>query len=141
MILFILFLLVCVYKTNGAGFELILKPNCKNCKWIIPNTNNIYEPSRCRLFSHKVQCGNKEITVHRYTVQCRLNSDLCGMDGSYYEKQSSAELEELQKQITDLETQFNGEINEKNEIKRLEEELAEIKKKIHILLYTQQTKN
>ena len=114
--------------TQSAGFEINLKPNCNDCKWFIANHNKLYEPGVCGLFSNKIDCTNAEIIIKKYAIQCRLNSNLCGMDGSRFEKQN--DIEKLQKEIDNIELQFNKEICEKDEIKKLEEEISIIKLKM-----------
>jgi len=119
-----------------ASFENKLNPSCKKCKWYIPNlTVGGYEPGRCRMFL------NKDANVYRNTLQCRLNSEYCGMDGSFYEpalsigkeKEKCECIAELKNQIQNLEQFFNGEICEERELNRLEKEIDALKQKIKFL--------
>ena len=79
--LFIIILLNALLMSS-ASFENKLNPNCKKCKWYMPNLTGSYEPGRCRIFF------NKDTNTYRNTIQCRLNSEYCGMDGSFYETSS-----------------------------------------------------
>jgi hypothetical protein len=139
-----------IRDTLGVGFEVNLKPNCKDCKWFVHNKGQLYQPGQCSLFSNKIiEYGNAEIVIHRYAIQCRLNSYLCGMDGTHFtpvsssqsniniskksEKKSDSDLKELQKindDIQELENNFNGEVCEKDEIRNLEKEIAVLRNKL-----------
>jgi hypothetical protein len=124
--LFIIILLNALLMSS-ASFENKLNPNCKKCKWYMPNlTGGGYELGRCRMFF------NKDTNTYRNTLQCRLNSDYCGMDGSFYETAGST-LDELKNQIYHLEQFFNGEICEEKEMNNLEAEINVIKQKIKFL--------
>lgn len=114
----------------SASIEVNFKPNCKTCKWYIPNEGKIYEPGHCSLFTSKLDYGNAEITVHRYAIQCRLNSFLCGIDGNKYEEKDNSTLERLNNEIVELEKNFNTEVMETPQIKELEKEISIIKNKI-----------
>ena len=149
-LLTLVFFLMFIRDTLGVGFEVNLKPNCKDCKWFVHNKGQLYQPGQCSLFSNKIiEYGNAEIVIHRYAIQCRLNSYLCGMDGSHFtplystqrnnevskksEKKSDSDLKELQKiqdDIQELENNFNGEVCEKDEIRNLEKEIAVLRNKL-----------
>jgi len=139
--LFTFFLFVSNTCFSNGSFEISLKPNCRNCKYYLQNNNNLYEQGLCSLFSNKLNYGKAEIIVHKYAIQCRLNSNLCGMDGSSFihkdkntnsekTKKEKTKLNELYKEMEEIESNFNGEICEKDEIKILENELDLLKKKI-----------
>jgi len=149
-LLTLVFFLMFIRDTLGVGFEVNLKPNCKDCKWFVHNKGQLYQPGQCSLFSNKIiEYGNAEIVIHRYAIQCRLNSYLCGMDGTHFtpvsssqsniniskksEKKSDSDLKELQKindDIQELENNFNGEVCEKDEIRNLEKEIAVLRNKL-----------
>lgn len=149
-LLTLVFFLMFFRDTLGVGFEVNLKPNCKDCKWFVHNKGQLYQPGQCSLFSNKIiEYGNAEIVIHRYAIQCRLNSYLCGMDGTHFtpsfsqsnnnvskkseKKEENADLKELQKiqdDIQELETNFNGEVCEKDEIRNLEKEIALLRNKL-----------
>lgn len=150
-LLTLVFFLMVIRDTLGVGFEVNLKPNCKDCKWFVHNKGQLYQPGQCSLFSNKIiEYGNAEIVIHRYAIQCRLNSYLCGMDGTHFtpvsssqsnnnvskkseKKEEKVDLKELQKiqdDIRDLENNFNGEVCENDEIRNLEKEIALLRNKL-----------
>ena len=147
-LLTLVFFLMFVRDTLGVGFEVNLKPNCKDCKWFVHNKGQLYQPGQCSLFSKNIEYGNAEVIIHRYAIQCRLNSYLCGMDGSHFtpslsqsntdiskksEKREAIYIKELQKiqdDIQELENNFNGEVCEKDEIRNLEKEIALLRNKL-----------
>jgi len=152
-ILTLVFFLMFIRDTLGVGFEVNLKPNCKDCKWFVQNTGQLYQPGQCSLFSNKIiEYGNAEIVIHRYAIQCRLNSYLCGMDGTHFTPISSSQsniniskkcetndnsdvkkLQKIQKindDIQALENNFNGEVYEKDEIRNLEKEIEVLRNKL-----------
>jgi hypothetical protein len=128
-----LLLLVWAMKTCSAGIEVILKPNCRDCKWFVASNNQYYEPGRCSFHTNKIELPRADIVMQKYAIHCRLNDSLCGMNGINFEKKetnNTIELCKLQREIEEIETNFNGEICEKDEIKQLEEEIAKLKEKI-----------
>ena len=135
----VIFVSIFLY-TQSAGFEINLKPNCNDCKWFIANHNKLYEPGVCGLFSNKIDCTNAEIIIKKYAIQCRLNSNLCGMDGSSFtpnvvitkniNPEKTKKIKDLYTELQEVESNFNGEICEKDEIKKLETELEILKKRI-----------
>jgi hypothetical protein len=159
LFLTLVFFLMVIHNTLGVGFEVNLKPNCKDCKWFVPSSGQLYRPGQCKLFSNKIiDYGNAEIVIHRYAIQCRLNSYLCGMDGAHFsplrslknnveepkkcekcEKRETDEVKELEKTqkiqkindaIQQIENDFNGEVCETDEIHKLEKELEELRNKL-----------
>ena len=123
----IIIILLNMLLMTSASFEHKLNPNCRKCKWYMPNlVEGGYAPGRCRMFL------NKDSNTYRNTIQCRLNSEYCGMDGAFYEPADST-LDELKNQIQYLENFFNGEICEEKELNGLEAEIHSIKQKIKIL--------
>jgi hypothetical protein len=122
---------------SSAGIEVILKPNCRDCKWFIASNNYVYEPGRCGYHTSKIEFSRANVLIHKYAIQCRLNDELCGMNAKNFQKkekneknEKNVEISKLRKEIEDIEINFNGEIYEKNDIKNLEEEIATLKAKI-----------
>uniref|UniRef100_A0A6C0EQG3 Uncharacterized protein n=1 Tax=viral metagenome TaxID=1070528 RepID=A0A6C0EQG3_9ZZZZ len=116
-----------------------MRPKCADCKWFIPNKNNKDEYGLCNLFNNKISCGSAEVIIHNYALHCRMNPNLCGIYGNGFDKLHSKEkmnseiineLQTLQKKLLELENSFNGEIYEKNDIIKFEEELKELQDKI-----------
>ena len=103
--LFIIIVLPFLLMTSSASLDHKLNPSCKKCKWYMPSLVGGYEPGRCSMFF------NKDANMYRNTLQCRLNSEYCGMDGMFYET-ANPTLDELANQISYLEQYFNGEICE-----------------------------
>jgi hypothetical protein len=136
---FTLFFLLVGALYTSASIEVNFKPNCRTCKWFLPSEGKLYEPGHCTLFSSKIDYGNAEIIVHRYAIQCRLNSFLCGIDGTKYEEKEKDKdvLERLNNEIVELEKNFNTEVMETPQIKELETEISLIKNKIDQLRRTQ----
>ena len=133
-----IFFLFVLFHQVTASFEFNLRPNCRDCKWYTsPTSVKGFEPGICNLYSSKIEYGNAEIVIHKYAIQCRLNSNLCGMDGSSFEKKEDnirekriAELKKIQDEISKIENDFNGEACEKNEIQQLEEEIQKLQTKL-----------
>lgn len=129
----IIIILLNMLLISSASFENKLNPNCKKCKWYMPNFVGVYESGRCRMFL------NKDTNTYRNALQCRLNSSYCGMDGSFYDpalnlgKEKYESISELKNQIQHIEQFFNGEICEEKELNKLEAEINYIKQKIKIL--------
>jgi len=124
-------LMMLLVRIEGIGFEINLKPNCRHCKWNIPNNNLIYDTGYCSLYSNKINFPNANIIIYKSTIQCRLNGDLCGMDGLKFEKKYiNDDVKKIEREIDEIESNLNGEINEKSEIKEIEEEIDMLRNKI-----------
>jgi hypothetical protein len=63
----------------------LLKPNCINCKWFIPNQNGVPDYGSCKMTQKTLQYKGKEIVVNDFAKHCRENENLCGENGYLYE--------------------------------------------------------
>jgi hypothetical protein len=63
-------------------------PNCKTCKWFIPNINEEY--GKCKMFGEKNnKISEKNVfnyVSYNYAIHCRNNEKQCGKYGYLYEK-------------------------------------------------------
>lgn len=63
-------------------------PNCRTCKWFVPNINEEY--SKCKMFREKKNELSENIgfdyIMYNYARHCRDNKNQCGKDGYLYEK-------------------------------------------------------
>ena len=119
-------------------FEINMSPNCRDCKWFVPNKNGKEEYGLCKLFNNKVICGKTEVTMYNYAVHCRINPNLCGMFGNCFDEKNTqkidsqlSELKILKEKIKQLESDLNGEVFEKVDIQNFEEELEDLQNKLN----------
>jgi len=132
----LVFFLICTSCTSCDSvniLEINMRPNL--CKWIIPN-NILINQRYFSLFSNNDQFSNTQLIFNKYAIGSRSNSILCGMDGSSFEEKQNTNNEmkqkitNLYKEMEDIENNFNGEINETNDIIQLETDLANLTKQI-----------
>ena len=73
---------------SGPVIKDIHLPVCKDCKFFIPFENKEqYTLGRCMLFGKK-NIVSGEIT-HEFADVCRISSNKCGYNGTFYEDASS----------------------------------------------------
>ena len=134
IISFILFPLVFCFDISQY------KPSCTNCKWFIQNGSRL-DYGLCRLFKERVVIVDKEKLISNFAKHCRDNELLCGAEGNFYEDNeicvSAFNVEEklttfenkhneLIEKIDEFSNLYNGEVNEKPELDKLNQLDTEI---------------
>lgn len=123
------FFILCILFYSINAFE----PPCSSCKYFIPHNRHIEELGLCKMFTNISYNNNKSSAMPNYAYHCRTNENLCGSQGYLFEhkdcENKKAELE-LQKELVELNNRCCGEVNETDEIEKLEKEFFEIFQKI-----------
>ena len=132
MLYLLLIITFCFYIQNNAfSLNNLQVKSCETCKWFKPNSMR-EEYGLCSLFKERIYIADQERLICNFAQHCRNNELLCGKEGSMYEdKISHVTIEEKLKEFENRYDNYvdnlndsnvgHGEINEKQDIERLNE--------------------
>jgi hypothetical protein len=129
-----LLLLITFYlfiKNTAFSYDNTKVRPCETCKWFKP-INNREDYGLCTLFKERIYIADQERLICNFAKHCRNNELLCGKEGNMYEeKMSTVTIEEKLKEFENRYDNYidnlndsnigHGEINEKQDIDRLNE--------------------
>jgi len=131
----------------------VTPPPCRKCKWFVPNANDKEEHGFCKQFNNFFYSKDETLVMSEFASHCRKNENMCGQKGHLFEAldpwkifdksfhflkelkqlEDILDLAELQEKKKELEDQICGEVNEKPDLEKWEEEYKNLQKKINIL--------
>lgn len=128
-------------------------PPCKKCKWFVPNANDKEEHGFCKQFNSFFYSKDETLVMSEFASHCRKNENMCGQKGYLFEPldpwklfdksfhflkelkqlEDLLDLAELEEKKKELEDQMCGEVNEKPDLEKWEEEYKNLQRKINLL--------
>lgn len=120
-----------------SAFNPQLHQSCSSCKWFVPHEKGNEDYGLCSFYKTKYNLQGRETVICEFASHCRKNEAMCGEKGYMYEPiaigdapSSSEYRHELKEKYDELSSCCCGEVNQVDEIEKLEKEMFEIMQKI-----------
>ena len=135
---------------NASSFIVHKNADCNNCKWFFLPKGKREEYGLCKFFG-KNDINNiinkTKVFQYEFAEHCRKNPFMCGDKGYLFEEKmppianKDDAIYKLETELYELKNKVYGEVNEKSDLDKTEEEIKFLMKKLFILKNSLENKN